>query len=333
MTTADRSEPTRPEDTVVAAQMSEFDLAPQRGLWQDSWRRFRQNRTGIVGLVVVIPVIFLGIFGPMLAPYDYTFIELEHVNEGLSWAHPLGYDEVGRDMLSRILVGWRTAFAVALFTTLISFGIGLTIGSIAAYARGVVDNVLMRMTDMVIIFPNLMLAAAVNALIRSRVDEFALEMYQSTGLELFKNKILFDYMIVMGVLTLVSWPTKARLIRGQILSLREREFIRAEQAMGATGWYIIWRHLVPNASGVMIVAASATMGGAMVLESGLSFLGLGIQPPGASWGRMISENISSWAVHPHLVAVPGLVLATCVFGFNFLGDGINDALNPRLSRR
>ena len=333
MTTADRSEPTRPEDTVVAAQMSEFDLAPQRGLWQDSWRRFRQNRTGIIGLVVVIPVIFLGIFGPMLAPYDYTFIELRQVNEGLSWAHPLGYDEV------------RARHA-------------------ESHSGGMADGVRRRaLHDAYLVwdrphdrvhrglrpgrrgqcadeddryghhFPQLDAGGAVNALIRSRVDEFTLDMYQSTGLELFKNKILFDYMIVMGVLTLVSWPTKARLIRGQILSLREREFIRAEQAMGATGWYIIWRHLVPNASGVMIVAASATMGGAMVLESGLSFLGLGIQPPGASWGRMISENMGSWAVHPHLVAVPGLVLATCVFGFNFLGDGINDALNPRLSRR
>ena len=305
------------------------EMMPPRNLRQDAWDRFQRNKMAVVGLVIAVLTLLLGIFGPPLAPYDYKFIDMRALVQPPSLEHPMGTDEIGRDMLSRILQGARTAVMVAIFVTVINTVLGLVLGTLSAYMGGIVDMTIMRITDILMAFPGLLLVAFVNATMKRPVGLVSLWLYDLTGIGFFENTLVINYLIVLWAISLIGWPGLARLVRGQILSLREREFIKAQVAMGSPGWRIMALHLIPNAIGPLIVAVSASIGGAMVLESSLSYLGLGIQPPGASWGRMIVENMLQWSVYPHLVAMPSLVLAICVFGFNFLGDGLNDALNPR----
>jgi peptide/nickel transport system permease protein len=191
----------------------------------------------------------------------------------------------------------------------------------------------MRITDVTFGFPDLLLVVFLSVALRQPVVEFVGQLYQKTQWGILKETIFLDYLMVFGALAMVNWAGTARLIRGQILSLREQDFIRAVYALGVPGRQIITRHLVPNAMAPIMVGLSIGVGGAMIAESSLSFLGLGIQPPGASWGNMISENLLRWRQYPHLVAMPGITLAVAVFGFNFLGDGINDAMNPKQIRR
>ena len=308
------------------------EMMPERNLWLDAWDRFQRNKMAVIGLVIAVLTLFLGIFGPHLAPYDYKYIDMRALAQPPSLEHPMGTDEIGRDMLSRILQGARTAVLVATFVTVINTVLGLALGTLAAYMGGIVDMVIMRITDILMSFPGLLLVTFLNATIRRPVGLVSLWLYERTGLGFFENTLVINYLIVLTAISMIGWPGLARLVRGQILALREREFIKAQVAMGATAWRIMAIHLIPNAIGPLIVSVSASIGSAMVLESSLSYLGLGIQPPGASWGRMIVENMLQWSVYPHLVAMPSLVLAICVFGFNFLGDGLNDALNPRQIR-
>ena len=305
------------------------EMMPPRNLWLDAWDRFQRNKMAVIGLVIAVFTLLLGIFGPALAPYDYKYIDMRALVQPPSLEHPMGTDEIGRDMLSRILQGARTAVMVAIFVTVINTVLGLALGVLSAYMGGIVDMFIMRLADILMAFPGLLLVAFVNATMKRPVGLLSLWLHDLTGIGFFENTLVINYLIVLWAISLIGWPGLARLVRGQILSLREREFIKAQVAMGSPGWRIMALHLIPNAIGPLIVAVSASIGGAMVLESSLSYLGLGIQPPGASWGRMIVENMLQWSVYPHLVAMPSLVLAICVFGFNFLGDGLNDALNPR----
>ena len=305
------------------------EMMPPRNLWLDAWDRFQRNKMAVIGLVIAVLTLLLGIFGPALAPYDYKYIDMRALVQPPSLEHPMGTDEIGRDMLSRILQGARTAVMVAIFVTVINTILGLALGVLSAYMGGIVDMFIMRLADILMAFPGLLLVAFVNATMKRPVGLVSLWLHDLTGIGFFENTLVINYLIVLWAISLIGWPGLARLVRGQILSLREREFIKAQVAMGSPGWRIMALHLIPNAIGPLIVAVSASIGGAMVLESSLSYLGLGIQPPGASWGRMIVENMLQWSVYPHLVAMPSLVLAICVFGFNFLGDGLNDALNPR----
>jgi peptide/nickel transport system permease protein len=187
----------------------------------------------------------------------------------------------------------------------------------------------MRLADIFMSFPHLLLAVFVNATIKRPIADLANSLYLQTGWTFLRNTVAIDYVVVFGALAVAGWPWAARLVRGQILSLREEDYVLAARATGVPSWQIIRRHLFPNALGPIIVAVTAGFGGAMLAESSLSYLGIGIRPPGASWGAMINESLLSWRVYPHLVMVPGLVLAVCVFAFNMLGDGLNDALNPR----
>jgi ABC-type dipeptide/oligopeptide/nickel transport system permease subunit len=187
----------------------------------------------------------------------------------------------------------------------------------------------MRATDVVMAFPTLLLAVFANKTMRPAVQDQFTNLYELTGVDLFRSRLLSDYLVVFGVLALVSWPGMTRLVRGQVLSLRHADFVEAARASGAGTFWIITRHILPNVIGTVIVSLTVGFGGAMLLESGLSYLGVGIQPPGASWGAMINENLDKWRYTPHLVLVPGGVLAVVIFAFNFFGDGLNDALNPR----
>ena len=218
------------------------------------------------------------------------------------------------------LWGYMTAAAAVFVAVLVSFisnVLGVVLGAMAAYFGKVVDDIIMRVADITFAFPDLLLAAFISSSARRPVIDFADKVREATGWQVLENTVFIDYTMVFGALAIVSLAGVARLIRGKVLSLREQDFIRAEVALGATGWRIIRKHLIPNSIAPVIVSISAGFGGVMLLESSLSFLGLGIQPPGASWGNMVSSNMDKWRAYPLLVAIPGVVLAIAVFGFNF----------------
>ncbi len=306
-------------------------LRPQRSLWGDAMRKLVRNRLALVGLGITSLLLFAAIFGPWIAPYSYTQQNLRNTAQMPSMQHWLGTDELGRDLFSRVLWGARTAVLVAVVSTLISVVLGLLIGVAASYGPRWLDAVILRLTDITMSIPPILLAALIAATIKQPVVNWAKDVYASTGFPLFADTTWLDLVIVFGGLSLVFWPVYARLIRGQILSLREKEFIEAARTLGIPRWQIATRHLLPNAIGPVIVQITFSLSTGMVLESSLSYLGIGVQPPQASWGNMISSNIGSWSYRPWLVIVPAATLAIATLGVNFLGDGLNDALDPRAS--
>lgn len=313
----------------------DFDqIVGQRSLRMDALERLVRNKAAMFGLFVSLFMVFMGVFGPFFAPYDHLEIDLIRVHETPTSDHWLGTDLLGRDMLSRIMHGGRTAVFVAFVVTVVSVGLGTLLGAVAAFTGGIIDDIIMRVMDGFYSFPELLLAAFIYAVVRRPVEGFMMSVYDNiVQWEILKQTLYVDYAMVFGALALISVPAYARLIRGQILSLREKDFIRAERALGVPDRKIIVKHLIPNAISPIVVLATINVGSVMLLESSLSFLGLGIQPPGASWGNMIAQNLPMWRLYPHVVLIPGFTLAITVFGFNFLGDGINDALNPRQIRR
>jgi peptide/nickel transport system permease protein len=304
-----------------------------RSLWLDAWSSAIRNPFALGGAIVIILFVLAAIVGPYLTPYSYTEQDLLNTEQPPSWEHWLGTDELGRDFFSRVLYGARTAFLVATLVTVVGGAIGVVLGALAALSKGWVGGLIMRVTDVLMSFPHLLLAVFANATLRPLVQHWFDRLYAATGIGFFHNRLFGDYLIVFGILALVSWPGMARLVRGQVLSLQHAEFVEAARVSGADTRWIIFRHLVPNTLGVVIVSLTVAFGSAMLLESSLSYLGVGIQPPGASWGAMINENLNMWRYKPRLVLVPGAALAIVIFACNFFGDGLNDALNPRRRRR
>lgn len=320
--------------TTIKSDLAQPTLAvirPQRSLWGDAMRKLVRNRLALVGLVITAMLLFIAIFGPWIAPYSYTEQNLRNTARMPSMQHWLGTDELGRDLFSRVLWGARTAVLVAVVSTLISVVLGLLIGVAASYGPYWLDVFILRITDITMSIPQVLLAALISATIKQPIVNWARDVYDRTGFPLFADTSWLDLVIVFGGLSLVFWPVYARLIRGQILSLREKEFIEAARTLGIPRWRIATRHLLPNAIGPVIVQITFSLSSGMVLESSLSYLGIGVQPPQASWGNMISSNIGSWSYRPWLVIVPAATLAIATLGVNFLGDGLNDALDPRTS--
>jgi peptide/nickel transport system permease protein len=303
-----------------------------RSLWGDALRKLISNRLSVIGIAITSILLFTAVFGPMLAPYGYTQQDLLRPAELPSADHWLGTDELGRDLFTRIIYGARTAVLVAVFSTVLSVIVGLVIGTLAGYAGKWVDALVIRLTDIIMSIPSLLLAAMIASTFKQPIIQWAHNLYEQTHWPFLANTTWLDLVIVFGGLSFVSWPAYARLIRGQILSLREKEYIEAARAVGVPGRLIALRYLLPNGLGPIVVYMTFSLGGAMVLESSLSFLGIGVMPPQASWGNMIQSNIGSWSYRPWLVAVPAATLAIVTLGINFLGDGLNDALNPRTSK-
>ena len=319
-------------DNKLGDELNSESQVKTRSLWQDAVRRLLRNRLSIIGLIISSLLLIAAFLGPTIAPYSYTEQDLMNVAKMPSPDHWLGTDEIGRDLFSRVLWGARTATLVATFTTVISVIIGVLLGALAGYGGQLADNIIGRLIDIVMSVPDLLLAALIAVSIKQPVVSWAEGIYESNGFPLFADTTWLDLLVVFGGLAFVSWPGYARLIRGQIFSLREEQYIEAAKAVGVSEMKIALRHLLPNAIGPVIVTLTFSFSSAMVLESSLSYLGIGIQPPQASWGNMIASNIGSWSYRPWLVAVPALTLAIVTLGINFLGDGLNDALNPRSKR-
>ncbi len=276
--------------------------------WDLMVRTFSRNQTAVAALMVIVGLYLVAAITPLIAPYDPTFQGglLTERLVGPSAAHLLGTDQYARDVLSRLLYGARISLSIGFVAVGIAVTVGTLLGAIAGYLGGMVDSVIMRFVDMVISFPRLVLLITVIAL--------------------FEPSIF----LITAVLGLTLWPGTARIVRAEVLTLREREFIQAARGLGYSKRRIILRHLIPNALGPVIVAATLGIGDTIVLEAGLSFLGLGVQPPTPSWGTMVADGrlnlLNAW----WLSTYPGLAIVFTVLSFNLVGDGLRDALDPRL---
>ncbi len=257
------------------------------------------------GLVVAIALTIVAVFAPLLAPASPTTQSLDEGLRPPSLAHPFGQDKLGRDQLSRVIYGARPSLLVGLLTVAVSATIGFAIGLAAGYAGGRIDQCVMRLTDVLLAFPGLLLAIAVAAVLGPSLRN------------------------VVVALCVMSWTSYARVVRAEVLSLRTREFVEAACALGASSGRIIWAHLAPHVLPLLVVQASFGIAGAVVAEAGLSFLGLGVQPPTPSWGAMINEGRSFILIAPHVAIVPGCALMLVVLGLNVLGDGLRDVFDVR----
>lgn len=302
---------------------------PPVNLWRDAWRRLRQNRLAVAGLAIITVLLLAALFGPLITPYDYLSQNLDARNAGPSLAHWMGTDDLGRDVFSRILYGARTAFIVAIVVTAIAVAIGVVVGAAAGYFGGLFDRVVMWLTDVTMSVPNLLLVVVINASLKPPLAAWMEAQYQATLNPMFRNSVWVDFILVFGSMALITWPPYARLVRAQVLSIRSRPYVTAARALGLPNSTILGRYVLPNALGPLIVAVSAGLGTAMVLESAFSFLGVGVNPPTPSWGNMIQDGLHVWQHYPHLLAAPAAVLGLATIAFSFLGDGLNDALNPR----
>ncbi|MGO7021174.1 ABC transporter permease [Rhizobium leguminosarum] len=301
-------------------------------LWRDAWYRLKRNRLAIFGLVIVLILGFTAIFGPYLTPYDYLSQDLAARNVLPSMSHLFGTDDLGRDVFSRVVFGTRTAFLVAIIVTVFAVLIGLVLGAVAGFFGNPFDRAIMWLTDVTMSVPNLLLVVVINASLKSPISKWMEARYLATLNPFYRETMWVDFILVFGSMALISWPPYARLVRAQVLSIRSRPYITAAQALGLSNWIIIKRYVIPNALGPLIVSVSAGLGTAMVLESAFSFLGVGVNPPTPSWGNMISDGLRVWQHYPHLLAAPAAVLGLASVAFSFLGDGLNDALNPRGSK-
>ncbi|AHF88691.1 ABC transporter permease subunit [Rhizobium leguminosarum] len=301
-------------------------------LWRDAWYRLKRNRLAIFGLVIVLILAFTAIFGPYLTPYDYLSQDLNARNVLPSMSHLFGTDDLGRDVFSRVVFGTRTAFLVAVIVTVFAVLIGLVLGAVAGFFGNPFDRAIMWLTDVTMSVPNLLLVVVINASLKSPISKWMEARYLETLNPFYRQTMWVDFILVFGSMALISWPPYARLVRAQVLSIRSRPYITAAQALGLSNWIIIKRYVIPNALGPLIVSVSAGLGTAMVLESAFSFLGVGVNPPTPSWGNMISDGLRVWQHYPHLLAAPAAVLGLASVAFSFLGDGLNDALNPRGSK-
>ncbi len=291
----------------VASAVEAFSQSP-RGQWRLVASRLVRHRAAAAGLALITLVAAAALLAPVIAPYDPAHQDLERTFEAPSLAHPMGTDNLGRDWLSRLLYGARVSIGAGLLSQAIVVAIGVPLGLIAGYAAGRADNLLMRLTDLFYSFPSLLLLI----LLRSVLGGSLLTLFLIIGL--------------------VTWMDVARLTRGQALSLRQREFVEAARAMGASGNDVVRRHLLPNLIGPVIVAVSFGIPQAIFAEATLSFIGIGVEPGTPSWGSMVQEGYSAIFAFPHLVLFPSFAIALLVMSFTFLGDGLRDALDPRSLR-
>lgn len=310
------------EDKIV------IDKKPEVSLWKDAFHRLLKNKMAVMGGIIILVLIILAIFAPYIAPYHYAEGNLLDNFAKPSTKYLLGADFMGRDLLSRIIYGTRISLSVGIIGALTAFIIGVFYGVVSGYFGGKVDDIMMRFVDIMYGFPTILLIILLMVLFKST---FAIATpgtfagYLNVVDRAFGG--LFFIFIGIGV---TAWLGMARIARGMALSLREKEFVEAAKAEGATNFQIIVRHIMPNLLGPCIVRVTLDIPRYVTFEAFLSFIGLGVNPPTPSWGMMISEGYKAIRSYPHLAIYPGLALAITMMAFNFLGDGLRDALDPRM---
>jgi oligopeptide transport system permease protein len=316
------------EADVRTAEMGAGEPLAGTSLWKDAWRRLLRNKLAVFGMIVVAIILLVSIIGPFIIEratgfsYDTIPSDMEltramppfrDAQGNFSGLHPMGTDTQGRDLFARVLMGGRISLMVGIISTFVSLLIGITFGATAGYLGGRVDNVMMRIVDVLYALPYMMIVIVLLAFFggRSPLGQ------------------LFLLFIALGA---VSWLTMARIVRGQVMSLKNQEFVLAARATGVSTPRIIFRHLVPNTLGPVIVYATLTIPQVMLQEAFLSFLGLGVQAPLASWGSLAAEGIQNIAIFPWQLIFPGVTMALTLFSMNFLGDGLRDALDPQMRK-
>ncbi|GAB4160728.1 MAG: ABC transporter permease [Cyanobacteria bacterium J069] len=289
-------------------------------LWQAAWRRFRRSWTAVLGLAVLSGLVLAVLVGPWVYPGSATLIDFGQAAAPPSWAHPFGTNDLGQDQLARVLVGGRISLAVGFAAMVVSISLGVGIGAIAGFYGGILDGLLMRFTDLFLALPQLPLLLLVVYLFRNTARAIAGPEWG----------IFWLVVVVIGGL---NWMSTARLVRAGFLSLRHRDFIAAVRAMGAGPAHLIWHHLLPNVLSPVIVSATLAIATAILTESTLSFLGLGFPPDVPTWGRMLFDAYNRIETAPHMAVFPGLMLFLAVLSINYVGDGLQDALDPRRESR
>src|SRR5919106_2644092 len=320
------------------------DPGKGRSLWQEAMRRLVRNRAALSGGIIIILLFLTALFADLIAPYSFEKQSLLNANAVPHWVtrifpsleayavinndYPIGADKLGRDLFSRIVYGTRVSLAIAFIGPLISLIIGVLYGSISGFFGGRIDNIMMRVVDVLYAFPGLLFIILLMAFFRTTLaqPEAGTFAYYLGQLDAQFGGLLF---IMIGI-GLTGWETQARLTRGQVLSVREKEYIEAARAIGATNLRIMFRHILPNILGPLIVLETLSIPGYIYTEAFLSFIGLGVNPPTPSWGSMIADGSRALRAYPNQALFPAFALALTMFAFNFLGDGLRDALEPRL---
>lgn len=275
------------------------------------WKRFRRHKMAQVGLAVLVLLALMAIFAPQLAPHAYEAIDLDNMQSPptLKGSHYFGTDDLGRDQFTRIVFGARISLSIGIFAALVSASIGTVLGATAGYYGGLIDSAIMRFTDIMFSIPVLPLVIILSSVLKPSVP------------------------LLVAIIGCLGWMGTARMVRGSILSIRTLDYITAARSQGATDFRIIFKHCLPNALAPIIVSATLSVGGAIISESVLSFLGLGVQPPTPSWGNMLQGAQATMDTKPWLAIFPGLFILVTVLSVNFLGDGLRDALDPRMKNQ
>ena len=270
------------------------------------WHRFKKNRLAVIGGIIVLMLFTIAVLAPFVAPYNPDAINVKHVLEPPSLAHPFGTDDLGRDILSRVIYGSRISLAVGFVAVGIATLIGIIFGALSGYYGGWTDTIVMRFVDIMLAIPTFFLILAVIAMLEPSI---------------------WNIMIVIGV---TSWMGVSRLVRAEFLSLKEREFVLAARALGASDFRIIFKHILPNAMSPVLISAVLGIAGAVLVESALSFLGIGVQPPTASWGNILTIGKDNIEIAWWISVFPGFAIFVTVLAYNLLGEGIRDSIDPRL---
>ncbi|MFN3616077.1 MAG: ABC transporter permease [Rubrimonas sp.] len=290
-----------------------------RSLWADVWRQFRSHRGAMAGVFVFAFIVLAVVFGPMIHTTDPAFLNFRARNAPMSWAHPLGADNLGRDILAQVLAGGRTSLAVGIVAMLISIALGALVGVLAGYFRRL-DGPLMRLTDLFLALPLLPLLLVIIMLFR---DTLRANVGPEAGI----------FLLIVFVIGITSWMQTARIVRGEVLALKEREFVLAAKSIGTPERRVITRHLLPNVLSPVMVSATIGVANAIITESALSFLGLGFPPDFPTWGRLLYDGKDFLQLTPGRVIWPGLAISLTVLSVNFIGDGLRDAMDPRIRGR
>ena len=283
-------------------------VRPSTTYWHDVWQRFRRDRLAVIGLVVILLITLLCIVMPMVSPYTYDGSDYLHMNAGPSLQHPCGTDQLGRDQFIRIMYGARISLTIGFVAAAINFAIGVIYGGLAGYLGGRTDMILMRIVDILSSLPSLLYIVLIMLIFGSNMGS------------------------VILALCFTSWIGTARVVRSEVMHLKHSEYVLAGRLAGGSTWHLLIHHLVPNAMGPIIVSTAFLIPGAIFSEAFLSFLGIGIQAPQASWGSLANAAIPVMQMYPHLMFFPVIAICVTMFSFNFIGDGLRDALDPRLKK-
>lgn len=306
--------------TLTAEQTQTQTPAPQAGksLWSDGWKRLKKNRAAYWSLWLIVLICLMAIFAPYLAPFSYETQDIGRALMGPNAINLLGTDSLGRDMLSRIIYGARMSMSVGIFTAIFSLIVGGIYGAISGWIGGWVDAMMMRVIDILYAIPSLVLLILVGVIFNS--------------VNIFENPELKALTGIFLALSVVGWVSLARLVRGQVLQVREMLYVEGARAIGASGWRVVARHIGPNILGPIIIMLTFQIPSNILFESFLSFIGLGLQPPFSSWGVLANDGWKAKS-YPHLIVYPGLALFVTMLAFNLLGDGLRDAFDPKMKSR